>query len=120
MVAVPLKVLVGIGGFPVYRCNKGIVGSQGNKGIQEGYGFIVFGISIANCKLGSLEFMCWTYWWLCSACWMTKVSPTCLNQGLGGWRVELMALDSNSSMMRLAIRGLMGKPKAAPWTCSKY
>ena len=38
MVAVLMKVLVSLGGFLVYACYKGI-GSQGNKGVQEGYGF---------------------------------------------------------------------------------
>ena len=35
VVAVPMKELVSIVGFPVYGCYKGIVGSQENKGVQE-------------------------------------------------------------------------------------
>ena len=31
-----------------------------------------------------------------------------------------MALDSNSSMNMVAIWGIIGKPMAVPWTCSKY
>ena len=49
-----------------------------------------------------------------------KVSCTYLIQSLGVFGAELMALDSNSSMNRLAIRGLMGEPMAASWTCSNY
>ena len=36
------------------------------------------------------------------------------------WCAELTALMLNSSMNRLAMRGLMGEPIAASWTCSKY
>ena len=35
-----------------------------------------------------------------------------------GWGKEERAFTSNSSMKMLAMRGLMGEPIAAPWTCS--
>ena len=31
-----------------------------------------------------------------------------------------MDLDSNSSMNRLAMSGILGEPMAVPWTCSEY
>ena len=49
---------------------------------------------------------------------MTNVSSTNLSQREGGCGVVLSALTSNSSMKMLAMRGLMGEPIAAPWTCS--
>ena len=36
----------------------------------------------------------------------------------GGLGQDWRALTSNSSMKMLAMRGLMGDPIAAPWTCS--
>ena len=41
---------------------------------------------------------------------MTKVSSTNLSQREGGWRMELRALTSNSSIKMFAMRGLMGGP----------
>ena len=35
-----------------------------------------------------------------------------------GWGKEVRALTSNSSIKMFAMRGLMGDPIAAPWTCS--
>ena len=68
----------------------------------------------------------WGFWlliwcsnsWLCSALVMTKVSSTNLSHKDGGWGQMLKAFSSNSSINRLTIRGLMGDPIAAPWTCS--
>ena len=44
MVTVPMKVLVSIGVFSTYQCCEGVVGSGGNKGVQERYGTIFFGL----------------------------------------------------------------------------
>ena len=66
------------------------------------------GFSVLNCICGLMEF--WRNYLLCSACWMTKVSFTYLSHRLCGLGAVLMTLDSNSSMNRLAIRGLMGNP----------
>ena len=49
-----------------------------------------------------------------------KIIIHILSQSLGRFGAELIALDSNSSMNALPVRGLMGKPIAALWTCSKY
>ena len=38
--------------FPAYGYYMGIVGSQGNKGVQEGYGTIVFGIFCGKLDVG--------------------------------------------------------------------
>ena len=35
-----------------------------------------------------------------------------------GWGQEERACTSNSSIKMFAMRGLMGDPIAAPWTCS--
>ena len=56
---------------------------------------------------GPMELMCWRNWWLCSTCWMTKVSSTYLSHSLGGLGAEVMVLDSNSSRNMLAMGGQM-------------
>ena len=45
---------------------------------------------------------------------MTKMSSTNLSHREGGWEWELRALTSDSSMNRLAMRGLMGEPMEHP------
>ena len=49
---------------------------------------------------------------------MTKVSSTNLFQNAGGWGADCMALDSRSSIYKLATMGLMGDPIAVPSICS--
>ena len=75
------------------------------------------GSSMVNWMCGSWELICSRNWRLCSAHWMTNVSFMYLSHRWG-WGPELMALTSNSSINRLAMRRLMGEPIAAPWTCS--
>ena len=48
--------------------------------------------SVVNCIYGSMEFMYWRDCWLCSACWMTKVSSTHISHSQDGLRTVLMAL----------------------------
>ena len=48
------------------------------------------------------------------------MSSTYLSDILVGLVAVLMALISNSSMIRLAIIGIMGEPIAAPHACSKF
>ena len=55
---------------------------------------------------------------MCSAFVMTKVSSTNVSHRGGELGQMLRAFTSNSSINRLAMRGLMGDPIAAPWTCS--
>ena len=74
------------------------------------------GFSMVSWMWGSMEVMCWRNCWLWSACWMTKVSSTYPSQSLGRFGAVLMALDLNSSMNWLAMRGLIGESIAAPWT----
>ena len=48
-----IRVPISVGWFPVHGCYKDIVGSLGNKGVQEGYGPIGFlGFSVVNCIWG--------------------------------------------------------------------
>ena len=69
--------------------------------------------------------------YFCPVCWCaaevvdcvlpsgwTKMSSTNLSHKQGMCWAVLRALTSNSSINKLAIRGLMGEPLAAPWTCS--
>ena len=72
---------------------------------RKGMNPSVPGSSTVNCMLGSCELMCCSSCWLCSAFWMTRVSPTNLRHKVGGWRAGWRALASNSSMNRLAMRG---------------
>ena len=72
------------------------------------------GSCTVNCMMGSCELILCSSCVLCSALWNTRVSSTNLNHRLGGCGTVLRALTSNSSMSRLAIKGLMGEP----WTCS--
>ena len=89
-------------------------------GSKKGMDPLSLGFSMVSCIWRSMELMCWRNRWQYSVCWMSKVSSTQLHQSLGGFVAGLMALDPNSSMNRLAIKGLIGEPMAAPWTCSKY
>ena len=83
---------------------------------MKGMNLLLLGTSVVNCMCGSMELMCCKNCWLCSAYWMTKVSFTYLCQRLGGLVAVLMALDSNCSINRLAMMGLMGEHMASPWT----
>ena len=78
------------------------------------------GSSTVNSMLGSCKLMWCSSCVLYSALWITRVSSTKLTQRHGGCGAVLSAFTSNSSVNRLAIRGLMGEPMAAPWTCSSY
>ena len=75
-----------------------------------------FGSPMVNCICESSELMCCSNCRLSFAVWMTKVFPQTLAIGRG-CEAELRVLTSNSFMNRLVIRGLMGEPMAAPWTC---
>ena len=78
--------------------------------LEEQYYTNTLGLSVVNGICGSMELICWRNCWLYLACWVTKVSSTCLSHSLGGLGVVLMALGSNSSTNRLTTRGLMGNP----------
>ena len=77
---------------------------------------LLLGLPPINWICGSMEVTYRRNYWVCSVCWMTKVSSTYFSYSLGGLGTVLMALDVNYSVNRLATRGLMGEPMAAPWT----
>ena len=79
---------------------------------QKGIEPLSLGFSVVNWICAPMEFMCWRNCWLCSACWMTKVSCTYLSHNLGGLGPVLMALVSNSSMIWLATRRHMRESMA--------
>ena len=85
---------------------------------KNGFGPSGAGSSTVNCMLGSCELIWCSGCWPCSAFWITRVSSTNLTHRHGGCGVDWRVLTSSSSMNRLAMRGLMGEPMAAPWTCS--
>ena len=68
------------------------------------------GSSTVNCMLGSCELTWCSSCVLFSALWITRVSSTNLTKRCGGCGAVLRAFTSNSSMNRLALRGLMGEP----------
>ena len=49
---------------------------------EKGMDPLLLGTSVVNCIYGSMEVICYKNSWQCSACWMTKVSSTYLNQSL--------------------------------------
>ena len=58
---------------------------------KKGMEPLSLGFSVVNWICGSMELICWRIFWLCSACWITKVSSTSLSQSLGGLGEVLMA-----------------------------
>ena len=86
--------------------------------IKNGMDPLLLGTYVANCVLRSIELVWCRNCWLCSACWMTKVSLTYLSQSLGGMGAVLMALYSSPSVNKLATMGIIGETMAVSWTCS--
>ena len=115
-----MEVLVHMDGFSVCTSCRVLFGHGENWSAQEGNRAIVLWIFCGKLDvrvngINVLEELITKF-----TCWMTKVSSIYLIQSLGVLGTVLVVLDSNSSMNKLAIRGLMGDPKPAPCTCSKY
>ena len=105
------------GGFSVDCSAEGDVWLDGDESVQEGKWVLLCGF---HCELD--------VWVLVVDVLKTFLAVFCLVDDKGviykpepkgrGWRKEERACTSNSSIKMFAMRGLMGEPITAPWTCS--
>ena len=59
------------------------VGSEVTRVSRKGMEPLSLRFSVVNWMWGSIELICWGNWWLCSNCWMMKVSSSYLLKNLG-------------------------------------
>ena len=106
-----------MGGFSVYFGAEGVVWLDGDESVQERKWALLCRF---HCELD--------VWVLVVDMLKQFLAVFCLvdDKGViykpepkgGGWGKEERVFTSNSSIKMLAMRGLMGEPIAAPWTCS--